>query len=87
MCSVFVSVSFLFVCLDRLFLHGFWYSVNSELKLKAKLTVKFVKHSKLLIPSKLIYLFSDLSVCICFTSPVVLYINYVGKLLCWLASV
>lgn len=35
--------------------------------------------------SKLAYLFSEVSICICFTAPMVLYINYARKLLlCWL---
>lgn len=81
-------MSFLFVYLYRLFLHGFWYGVNCERELKAKLTAKFVKCSKLPIASKLIYLFSEISIYIWFTGLVVLYINYVRKLLlCWLASV
>lgn len=37
--------------------------------------------------SKLIYLFSEVSICICFTGLMVLYINYARKLLlCWLVS-
>lgn len=59
--------------------------MNCQLQLKAELTSFVVKHSMLPVASKLAYLFSEGSICICFTGPMALYINSARKLLlCWL---
>lgn len=84
MCSVFASESVISPCV---FIQIIFTGVllQCELELKAKLTNFVVKHSMLPVASKLIYLFSGVSICICFTGPMVLYINYARKLLlCWL---
>lgn len=61
--------------------------MNCQLQLKAELTNFVVKHSMFPAASKLAYLFSEVSICICFTGPMALYINSARKLFVVLVGV
>lgn len=82
MCSMFVCVISPCVFVQIIFTGVL---LQCELELKAKCTNFVVKRSMLPMASKPAYLFSEVSVCVCFTGPMVLYINCARKLLlCWL---
>lgn len=83
-CSVFVTLYVISPCIFIQIIFT-WVLLQCELELKAKHANFIVKHSMPLTASKLICLFSEVSICVCFTGPMVLYINYARKLsLCWL---